>query len=425
MVLGAAGLWRSPWASPFPLAHTVPYGVNLDGSAASPFSQGAVAGPVPIQFTLQRGETLGTVLAELDLSNDEIREVVDLAAQHADLRRLRAGDPYSVDLDPNSELAGLTLRLREKGRLGLIREKGEWRAEIRPFQVHTQTRVIRGDLTGSLDASLTNAGGDPRLSLAMSDVLQWDLDFNRDLRIGDRFEMTYDVRYVDGARTGLSTIRALGYENRGVWIEAYRFGGGYYDADGRPLRKMFLRSPLPYSRVTSRFSTRRFHPVLKTYRAHYGVDYGAPAGTAVRVTANGVVASAAWDDGGGGRTVKVRHSNSYLTAYLHLSKFATGIRGGQRIRQGDTIGYVGSSGMATGPHLDYRVQRSGKWINPMSLENSPAEPIPGEQMTDFLRVRDEYRLSFGESSLLATAYQSARVDDPQAGPRTTASAGGR
>jgi murein DD-endopeptidase MepM/ murein hydrolase activator NlpD len=156
-----------------------------------------------------------------------------------------------------------------------------------------------------------------------------------------------------------------------------------------------LRSPLRFSRITSRFTGRRFHPILKTYRPHYGVDYGAPTGTPVRVTANGVVRFAARDRGGG-NTVKVRHPNGYLTAYLHLSRFASGIRSGHRVSQGDVIGYVGSTGLATGPHLDYRIQRDGRWINPLTLDNKPAEPISEEQLPAFLAWRDELRLALEE-----------------------------
>ncbi len=161
---------------------------------------------------------------------------------------------------------------------------------------------------------------------------------------------------------------------------------------GGPLRKLFLRSPLRYSRVTSGFSGRRFHPILKRYRPHHGVDYGAPTGTPVRVTANGVVRSVGWA-GGGGKTIKVRHANGYLTAYLHLSRFAPGLRPGQRVLQGETIGYVGSTGLATAPHLDYRVQRDGRWINPLTLDNEPAEPVSDDRLADFLAWRDRLRES--------------------------------
>ncbi len=172
---------------------------------------------------------------------------------------------------------------------------------------------------------------------------------------------------------GLGRVLALRYLQPRRTLEVFHYGDGdaYYDADGRPLEKMFLRAPLPYSRVTSPFSARRFHPVLKIARPHYGVDYGAPVGTPVRVTANGTVVSAGWD-GGGGKTVKVRHANGFLTAYLHLSRFASGISAGARVSQGEVIAYVGATGLATGPHLDYRVQQNGRWIDPLSLKSVPA-----------------------------------------------------
>ena len=249
----------------------------------------------------------------------------------------------------------------------------------------------------------------------MADVLQWDLDFNRDLQPGDRFEVLYEEVYLDGEPYGLGDVLALTYQAGRRRLEAYRYGeDAYYDADGQPLRKMFLRSPLPYSRVTSRFSHRRFHPVLKVYRPHWGVDFGAPAGTPVRVTAGGVVVSAGWDRGGG-KTVKVRHPSNYVTAYLHLSRFAKGIRGGARVAQGEVVGYVGSTGLATAAHLDYRVQRNGRWIDPLTLAGVAAPAIPKAESARFAARRDELRLGLrtggapprDEAAVLAAGSQPA------------------
>jgi murein DD-endopeptidase MepM/ murein hydrolase activator NlpD len=168
----------------------------------------------------------------------------------------------------------------------------------------------------------------------MADVLQWDVDFNKDLRQGDTFVALYEEVYLDQRYHGVGDLLAVVFENGGRRLEAYRWGeGGYYDADGRPLQKFFLRSPLTYSRITSKFSHRRLHPVLGSHRPHYGVDYAAPVGTAVRATASGVVAFSGWN-GGGGKTVKLRHPNGFLTAYLHLSGYAPGISTGRRVAQG-------------------------------------------------------------------------------------------
>ena len=255
--------------------------------------------------------------------------------------------------------------------------------------------MVSGRLRSSLAASIERAGASPLLAYRLAEVLQWDLDFSRDLRGGDRFEILFEEVWLDGRYDSIGDILALSYENAGRRIEAYRFGddGGYYDGEGRPLEKMFLRSPMKFTRITSRFSHRRFHPVLKKYRPHYGVDYGAPVGTPAMVTANGVVTFAGWN-GGGGKMVKVRHPNGYLSAYLHLSRFADGIRPGTRVRQGQVIGYVGATGLASGPHLDYRVQKDGRWIDPLTIESVPAEPIPTHRMAPFEAWRDAARVAF-------------------------------
>jgi murein DD-endopeptidase MepM/ murein hydrolase activator NlpD len=261
--------------------------------------------------------------------------------------------------------------------------------------------TVKGRVDRSLEVAIQEGGGPPALSILMSDVFQWDLDFTRDLRQGDTFNVLYETVYLDGAYDSLGQILAITYDNGGKRLEGYLFGEGgqYFDPEGRPMRKMFLRSPLRYSRVTSRFSNRRFHPVLKRYRPHYGVDYGAPTGTPARVTANGTVIFAGWDSGGG-KTVKVRHPNGYLTAYLHLSRYGPGIRSGRRVSQGDIIGYVGSTGLSTGSHLDYRVQRNGRWIDPLSLRSVPADPVPTERLPEFIAWRDRLRESLLEGAPL-------------------------
>lgn len=339
------------------------------------------------------GQTLSEVFSDLGLDPSTAVTAVETVSEHMDVRRLQVGSTYRAWLTPDARLAAWELPLDE-GKLRLERPggQGEWSARIEPYERRVETRVVEGRLARSLYGALEGAGGPGTLAYAMADVLQWDLDFTRDLRTGDRFQVLFEEVWRDGQRHGLGEILALRYVNAGRTIEAYRFGpdGGYYDGEGRPLRKMFLRSPMRYTRVTSRFSHRRFHPVLKTYRPHYGVDYGAPTGTPVRVTASGVVTFAG-RNGGAGNMVKVRHPNGYLSAYLHLSRFGRGVRSGARLSQGDVIGYVGSTGLSTGPHLDYRVQKNGRWIDPLSIESVPAEPIAEEQRPGFEAYRDAAR----------------------------------
>jgi murein DD-endopeptidase MepM/ murein hydrolase activator NlpD len=342
----------------------------------------------------RRGQTLSDVLDELGLGPVDRQGVTVALAEHADLRKLRPEDSYAAVMGEAAEVREFRLTLAGRGRVAVRHDERGWTGAWRPFSRSSRVRRVAGELQGSLEASIQRAGGSPRVAYEMAEVLQWDLDFNRDLRLGDRFEILYEELFLDGVFESVGEILALRYENAGATREAYRFGDppGYYDGEGRPLRKLFLRSPLRYSRVTSRFSQRRFHPVLKRYRPHHGVDYGAPVGTPVRVTGTGTVVFAGWDRGGG-RTVKVRHPNGYLTAYLHLSRFAAGVRKGRRVAQGDTIGYVGSTGLASGPHLDYRVQRNGRWINPLAMQVEPAPPIPEDQLAGFIARRDILRQS--------------------------------
>jgi len=348
---------------------------------------------IPVERDLERGQTLIDVLSDLGFEPAEAHRAAGVLGEYLDVRRLKAGQPYLAYYTRDNRLAAVEWPVGDEGRALLERAGGGttdgWVGSFVPYQRRVDVRSISGVLEGSLIGSVLRAGAPERLAYEMAWVLQWDLDFNRDLRLGDRFRVLFEEIYLDGAYAGLGGILALAYENGGKTLEAFRFrdDDSFYDAEGRPLKKMFLRSPLRFSRITSSFSHRRFHPVLKRYRPHYGVDYGAPVGTPVRVTANGVV-SFAGRNGGAGRMVKVRHPNNYLTAYLHLSRFAKGIRSGRRVSQGDVVGYVGSTGLSTGPHLDYRVQHRGRWINPLSLKSVPAEPIPEAELEEFRVWRD-------------------------------------
>lgn len=392
--LALAGRQLDPGPHPaFPLEPTVPFHRAHQASPAEPTCdlERAVRPPVPRDLAFVRGQTLGGALGELGLTPLDVAGVADALAPFLDVRRIRPGDRYAV-FEEAGQVTGLQFTVGGEGRVRLERGTEGWQAEWQPFERRTVGRVLHGTIEGSLVAAIAAAGGPSDLAYGVAEVLQWDLDFSRDLRRGDRFEVVYDEVLVDGRRQGIGAIWGLAFENGGRRVEAYRYGadGGYYDADGRPLEKMFLRSPVKLAHVTSRFTNRRLHPVLKVYRPHWGVDYRASIGTPVHVTANGVVTFAGWDRGGG-KVVKVRHASGYLTAYLHLSKFAAGIRPGRRVSQGEVIAYSGNTGLSTAPHLDYRVQRDGRWIDPLKLENVPADPIPVAEIAAFESWRDACR----------------------------------
>lgn len=381
----------------------------------------AVSIPQPIE--IRRGQTVGELLGELGLAPMEVHAAVASLREHVDLRRVRPGDTCVAYLDSDLRLASFRLSVEGKGWIELERDEQSWDSIWHEFERERRLRVVRGELSDFLEASVRRAGGDSQLAYAMARILQWDLDFNRDLRLGDRFEVLYEEQWIDGQRKGVGEVVALAYDNQGRRHEAYRHGeGGYYDGNGRPLRKMFRRSPLDFSRITSGFTHKRFHPILKVNRPHYGVDYGAPTGTQVHVTAHGVVTFVG-TSGGAGKMVQVRHSDGYETAYLHLSRFAQGLHIGSRVRQDDVVGYVGSTGLATAPHLDYRVKRQGRWIDPLSLtkDGPQAEALAQHELTRFLADRDVLRES------LATGVPPSGWsygDETAAGRTQLANAGG-
>ena len=400
------GMWTrqvEDWIrGPLSVAQTPRYAAVLaamqrPGEPALDFEQVQV--PRPIH--LRRGQTLGTVLEDLGLDGRQARAVTTALGSHLNVRKMRTGEIGLAYFDSSSELSRLRFEVSGEGWVDLERGPSSWKSSIHEFSRDVTIRRIGGVLEDVLVTAVVEAGGRQQVPYEMSYVLQWDLDFNRDLRKGDRFQVVYEEIYLDGKYAGMGKILALVYENEGRVLEAYRFGDrGYYDGDGRPLQKMFLRSPLPFTRVTSRFSNRRFHPVLKVHRPHYGVDYGAPTGTPVRVTAGGVVTFAG-RSGGAGKMVRVRHTNGYETSYLHLSGYAKGIRRGRRVAQADLVGYVGSTGLSTGPHLDYRVKQNGRWLDPLRLKSEPVEPIPDDLLPDFLALRDDLRTALETGELPA------------------------
>ena len=410
LIFLAAGLFFSTRSldahnqSPFPLLPTPRFSPkNVLPNEASRWIDQA---QVPVEAKLLRGETVADVFGKLGLQGNELRDATNVLAQKVNLRSLKAGNHYSAFFNRDSQLASFEMTLDGSGRIELVRRGAQWQSAWQPFHRAVAMRSVQGTLTGSLEESIRTAGGPPALAYRLADVFQWDLDFTRDLQRGDTFQVLYEEVQLDGRFHVIGTIYGATYDNRGRLHEAYRYGdsGVFYDGDGRPMKKMFLRSPLRYSpRITSVFSLHRFHPVLKEYRPHYGVDYGAPVGTPVQVTANGVVSFAGWDRGGG-NVVKVQHPGGYLTCYLHLSRFASGIRSGAHVRQGDTIAFTGATGLASGPHLDYRVKHGEGWIDPLSLKGVRDEPIPETRLAAFRSWRDELRGGMRDVKLAKTVH---------------------
>lgn len=339
---------------------------------------------------LGRGEVLAQLLAALGSSPREAPAWVAAAAPYLNLRSLPVGLEGHASLDHHGELFALTLVPGWQWEVVLEREAGTGGiiAERRQRPVERDLWVVRGEVRSSLFEAVLASGETENLAVALADVFQWDIDFHREVQQGDSFAVVVERVQSDGRTMAYGPILAATYTNRGRTFSAVRFaadgaGAGYYDAGGRPLRKRFLRAPLRFSRISSRFSTSRLHPVLGRRLPHWGVDYAAPTGTPVMATGDGTIITRGWK-GGGGNTVEIRHPGGYVTGYLHLSRFAQGVAVGSRVRQGQVIGFVGSTGLSTGPHLDYRVAHNGRFINPLTLGRDPAPPLPAAELPRFL-----------------------------------------
>ena len=328
--------------------------------------------------------------------------LVSSIASAMDVRKLRAGQPYAIDRLLDGRVRRFEYEIDADQRLSIERASLEgaprFLATVERIPKQTTVVTVEGDInreTNSLAAAIDKAGERIELALGMADVFSGELDFNSDLQPGDKFRLLVERHTREGRLSGYGAILAAEFVNDGRTLRAIRFtpdGGSpaYYDEHGRSLKRFFLKSPLKFEpRITSRFSSSRKHPILGYARAHNGVDYYAPAGAPVGAVAPGVVTMAGWT-GGGGRTVKVRHSNGYETEYLHLSAIA--VRAGLRISQGELVGRVGKTGLATGVHLHYGMKKNGRYVNPVIEHRNmpPGEPIAAGVMNVFMTERDRY-----------------------------------
>ena len=340
----------------------------------------------PVRTFVAFGDTIERVCRRL--AGDSWVAWRDVLVNEIDPRRLFPGTEFRGTLTPSGNLEYLEVVFDRRNEVHLT--AGHDGISVARVERPITSEVLRleGAVESSLFGAMDGAGGDPELAVRIAQIYQWDIDFLRDIRKGDTFVVVVDRQTVEGEFFGWGTVFATRFVNDGRTLDAVVYPDdsgrlGYYDLEGQPLRKQFLRSPLKFSRVTSRFSMSRFHPVLRRRMPHYGVDYGAPIGTPAHVTADGTVTFAG-RKGGGGNMVTVRHTNGYETNYLHLSRYGKGVRRGVRVSQGQVIGYVGSTGLSSGPHLDYRVTLNGKWINPLRISSPPVKPLSAERLQRFL-----------------------------------------
>jgi murein DD-endopeptidase MepM/ murein hydrolase activator NlpD len=413
------------------LADGLGFGVRADGCRLLPREE---LGPVfrrdegPMEMRIGRGQTFYEALAARDVAHEDIMTLVRACKDFRDLRKVRSGELFRVHITSDGGLRSLGFDLDEESHVLWVREGDSYVREDFTYPVEHRLMSVGGTIEVSLYASLQQLDAPLDLAPKMSDILGWDIDFNRDLRKGDTFRILYEEVWKDGERVRVGQILGVEMINKGQERSAFLFTSvdgrpGYYDDHGNNLAKQLMRAPVQYSRISSSFSYRRFHPVLKRWMPHLGVDYAAPLGTPVRAAGDGTVTAAA-SKKGNGRYVQIRHTNAeYETYYLHLSRFGKGIRKGTRVTQGQIVGYVGATGYATGPHLDYRVKRNGKFVNPRKLKLPAAAPVAADLKEQFARLTGAYTSVLDEVALDVAPLQMpplAPVDAPFEGPAFTA-----
>lgn len=346
--------------------------------------------------TVRPGKFFSSILVDAGMSFADAYALSDSCDGVFDVRSLRKGADYQVYYPDDTlgrkipayivywqdRVAGYVFRCRPPYSV--------WKVS-RP--VMTERRYADVTISSSMWNDMLDAGVSPLLIISLSDIYAWTVDFFG-LQKGDRFRVIYDERICDGETVAVDTVRYAVFSHDGTDLPAVMFnqkdgGNIYWNEKGESMRKAFLKAPLQYSRISSGFSYARRHPVTRRVQPHTGVDYAAPAGTPVMTIGDGVVTSVKYE-GAGGNVVRIRHNSVYSTAYLHLSRFGKGIKAGTRVRQGDVIGYVGSTGRSTGPHLDFRVWKNGSAINPLKMESPPAEPVSEQNIEAFNDVYNAY-----------------------------------
>jgi murein DD-endopeptidase MepM/ murein hydrolase activator NlpD len=349
---------------------------------------------LPTANKLPAGQNFAMALQRFGLSSQEAGEATVAAERAFNLRQLRAGNPVIVGRSVEGELREINYKIDPDRMLHIVPATDGFSAEVKEIPSHLEVSVVNGQLDDSLFNAVEDAGESAEVAMRLAQIFGYDLDFYTDPRKGDTFRIVLEKKkYANGETAGYGRILAAEYDNGGKKYQALLFHddlghAAYYTADGKSLQKAFLRSPLKFAApVTSHFSKARFHPILKVYRPHLGTDYGAPIGTPVQTIGSGRVEFAG-RKGGDGNMVKIAHSQGFETMYMHLSKILVHV--GERVEIARTIGLVGMTGLATGPHLDFRISQRGQFLNFEKLGLPPSDPVSKKDWSQFASLREQW-----------------------------------
>ncbi len=361
-------------------------------------------------LTVASGDSLDLLFRRHALSTTDLAAIMHLPLSREHLRIVRPGDELEIRRD-GERVNSLSRAISLREAFTVTRGPEGYAAKLVELPLEHRRVAASGRIESSLFEAAATAGIPDRTIMRVAEIFGWDIDFVLDIRQGDEFTVIYEELWRDGTKLGEGEVLAAEFVNRGERFRAVRFEDaqgrlGYYTPEGKPMRKAFVRAPVAFTRISSNFNPRRRHPILNTIRAHRGVDYAAPAGTPVKAAGDGKIIFRGWK-GGYGNTVILQHGSSVTTLYGHLSRFASNRKYGSRVRQGDVIGYVGASGLATAPHLHYEYRKNGVHLNPRTVTLPDADPIEASQMAAFREVALPFFRQLDERQQILTASATA------------------
>ena len=358
-----------------------------------------------IKGCIQPGDTISSLLGKV-LSPGEIHELALMCREVHPLTSIATGQSYMLSLE-DGNFKQFAYDIDSNDKLVICCEDENFSVSREHIQYNVKQAVVRGTITSSLFQAVLDTGESESLALQLADIFAWDINFFTDIQPGDTFEVVVEKRFRNGQPADNGRLLAANFTVQGKTNQAFYFRDGnqppgYFDSNGRSLRKAFLKAPLSYSRISSGFSMRRRHPITHRIKKHPAIDYAAPTGTPVHTVGNGTVILASYKKYNG-KCVTIRHPNGWKTMYNHLSRFAKNIRSGQKVKQGQFIGYVGSTGLSTGPHLDFRMYKNGKPVNPLKIKSSPARPVSRANLAAFKATAAELLATIDNQTSRQTA----------------------
>ena len=334
-----------------------------------------------VKGVVKKGDTATSLLNKY-LPLRSIYEIDRQSTKIFSLTHIKKGQPYKLILQDNN-LICFEYEIDKEDKLVIQNKNGIFLINQQPIQYDVNLEVVSSSINYSLFEAVRESGEMCELAFKLSDIFAWDIDFIRDIQQGDHFKVLVEKRYRDGKLSGYGKIMAAFFTNKGTLYKAFLHQSGYYDENGKSLQKAFLKAPLAFSRISSKFTKKRFHPILKVNRPHHGIDYAASKGTPIKTVGDGAITQIGYNKGRG-NYIKIRHYNGYTTSYYHMCKFGKGMKKNRRVLQGDIIGYVGMTGYATGPHLCFRMKKNGRHVDPLNHKSPSAKPLKAHDMEQFL-----------------------------------------